>query len=132
MGTGKPPEENLFYEFMAPCSKHTQGTHSEITLPKVRPGQALGPVITAASSYVIIGIILSLEKDLHRHITFYFVLISGIPELKHWSEIQERCCFSGLKMIFGLVITCFLSLDMSMNRSFIMIYLEAECNTAIY
>lgn len=36
---------------------------------------------------------------------------------------KERCCSSGLKIILGLVITCFLNLDMSVNRSLITIHL---------
>lgn len=131
LGTGMPQQTDLFYQPAAPCSEHSLGLRWEVILPKVRPGPAPRAVIAAPSSYVIMRIILSLEKGLRANTTFYLAVISGTAALTHWSEMEERCCFSGLKIIFGLLTACFLSLDMSAKGPLNTGHLDAELHTAI-
>lgn len=101
---------------------HT-GRASYPTWDVAQAWQPYGPSLIYATMWIIV----SLEKTLHGFKTNdqfsppstplpkKFVVISGIAELIHWSGIWERCCFSGLRMIFGRVIACLLSRDMSVN-----------------
>lgn len=109
LGTGKPPKQNLFFQLVGSLlNAHTRSSW-KIVFPKVRPGPALGSVIGTVSSRVIMWVILSLQKGLRRLVPFYFAVTSGTAAL--WSELQEGRCFSGLRIIVGLVTTCFLSLE---------------------
>lgn len=98
--------ESLAYRSQGPMER----SRGHFQSPKWEQDLVLTAVISAASSCAIMWIILSLQKGLHRHITFYFAVISGTPEHTGQSEFQGKHHFSGLKIIVGPVTTCFLSL----------------------